>query len=557
MNQLRTIFDSLTYEHDYHKLIEEFDNAATFDQQNGVFMKLNDLRFSFETALNYARLQHFRNMQDEYYSSEYQKFSQFETTYSKLTGVFYRSLLKAKFRDELENLYGKQLFSLAKIKQNSYSEDIEEELQKENRLIADYQSLLGKSVIQYDNQTFSLSSITPYLSSSDRNTRRKAHLAKTAFFMEHENELDDILDELVITRNQIAEKLGMTSFIQLGYNRMNRTGHTPEDLKQYRKQVARHGIPFVAKLRDKQAKRIGVSKLKYFDENCLFPEGAPAPKGSHKDILSTFKMMFDELGPETKDFFHELTSKNNMDLAFREGKWGGNFATFVGEDKSPFLFTNFHGISNDIRVFTHEAGHAFQFFMSRHWNIPEYLLPYDSAEVFSFAMERIAWPWMNQFFGEETEKYQLAHLTTAFTYMPLASAVDEFEHFLYEQPQVSTSDRKKMWRDLEQKYMPERDYDGNEFLKSGTGFYEIAHLFTTPFYFMDYDLAHYCSVQIWALHQKNPSKAWKTYLNMCRIGGSQPFHELIKNAGLLSPFEENSVKVLLSDVEEWIETAGD
>jgi M3 family oligoendopeptidase len=244
-----------------------------------------------------------------------------------------------------------------------------------------------------------------------------------------------------------------------------------------------------------------------------------------------------------------------MDLDSRPGKMGGNFATYIGENKSPFLFANFHGIANDIRVFTHEAGHAFQFYMSRHWNIPEYIIPYDSAELFSFVMERFAWPWMELFFGDETKKFQYSHLVSAFMYMPLASAVDEFEHFLYNQPTASIAHRKNKWRELEIKYLPERDYEGNEFLEKGTSFYEITHMFTTPFYFMDYDLAHFCAVQYWEKHQKNPEQAWNSYLNMCKNGGYLPFNELITEANLTSPFDENSLQTLLEYVQEWIDKA--
>ena len=541
------------YETEFLNRLQRFESASTFEGQNKAFICMNEHRLVFETSYNYIRLQHFRDMKNESFQKEYIRFNEIESRYLKLTTNFYHSLLNAKFRSQLEERWGMQLFRLAELKQNTYSIQIEEDLQKENRLIMEYQSLLGNAVIHFNSKEMSLSAIVPYLSSPNRSTRTRAYEAKSQFFKANEKQLDEVLNVLVQTRTTISTKLGYSSFIELGYKRMNRTSHIPSDLRKYRNQVKTYGVPFVSQLRKSQKHRIGVEKLKYYDEQYLFPDGLPSPKGSNQDVRSHFKKMFSELSPETDTFYDEMASNNCIDTSARADKMGGNFATYIGEELSPYVFANFHGTANDIRVFTHEVGHAFQFYMSRHWNIPEYIIPYDSAEVFSFGMERLAWPWMDHFFGENTKQYQYSHLTTAFMYMPLASATDEFEHYLYEQPTATIEDRKLKWRELELKYLPERDYDGNEFMEKGTSFYEIGHIFTTPFYFMDYDLAHFCSVQLWQKHQENPKRAWTNYLDMCKSGGSLPFNELMDKAQLQSPFEENSLQPLLNYVQGWIE----
>ncbi|MGE6753711.1 M3 family oligoendopeptidase [Rossellomorea sp. NPDC071047] len=541
------------YESTFNALLQQFEHSKSPAQQGELFQKLNDHRFIFETAFNDARLQHFRAMDNECLMKEYHGFTVMESRYLKLVGDYYKSILGATFRDYLEDRWGKQVFRLAELKQGSFSPKIELELEKENQLIMEYQTLIGKAETNFLGQKINLLELTPYLNSSDRKTRKNAHEAKFQFYQKNERRFDEIFDELVRVRNTIANKLGYPSFVELGYQRMNRTCHTPNDLKKYRSQVEKFGVPFVSRLRNSQTCRISVQKLKYYDEGYLFPDNSPSPIGTHQNRLDIFKTLFTELSPETKAFFEEILRNDLFDINQRPDKIGGNFATYIGSSKLPFMFINFHDIADDIRVFTHEAGHAFQFYMSRHWNIPEYIIPYDSAEIFSFGMERLAWPWMELFFGENTKQYQYSHLITAFMYMPLASAVDEFEHCIYEEPSLSIKERKSKWRDLEHKYLPERDYDGNEFLESGTSFYQISHLFTTPFYFMDYDLAHLCSVQLWKMHKENPKEAWKGYLEMCRNGGKLPFKELIDQANINSPFEENSIHPILKFVEEWIE----
>ncbi len=350
----------------------------------------------------------------------------------------------------------------------------------------------------------------------------------------------------------MALKLGYPSYIELGYHRMHRTNLTPADYKKYRMQVKEVGVPLVNNLRHKQQERLKVEKLKYYDEHVFFQTPAPKPKGDFQQILKNYQIVFAELSPETSSFYNEIMSKDNIDVQSRPNKFGGAFATYIGEEVAPYMYCNFNGSSNDVRVFAHEAGHAFQFYMTRDKNIHEYIIPYDSAELFSFTMERLVWPWMELFFGSEVERYKYEHLTQGLMYMPIASVVDEFEHYLYEFPNATALQRKQQWRKLESEYMPEKDYDQNEFLEQGMGFYEYSHIFTTPFYFIDYDLAHFCSLQMWKKQQIDGVPPINSFISMCKSGGSLSFQDLLVSANLNSPFEEDSLPTILEEVQAWL-----
>jgi M3 family oligoendopeptidase len=545
-------FNMDTYENEFLKLLDNFKSSQSYEKQQKCFIKINQMRFTFESTLNYLRLLYHRELNNDTFREKYINFSKLEPRYLKLVNDYYHTIINTDNRKEFEHHFGNQLFRLADIKLSTYSSDISIEIEKENQLMFEFEQLHANSKVNFQDRTFNLSTITPFLTDKSRKIRKLAHLAKSEFYKENEDLLDELLDELVKTRHSIAEKLGYSSFIELGYHRLNRTSHNEDDLKKYRHQVKTDGVPFISKLKIMQRERIGVDQLKFYDEPYVFPHGMPMPRGTKAEIQSNLKKMFTELSPQTSQFFEYMLKNRLIDSDSRENKIGENYTTFIGEDKSPYIFTNFHGTSNDIRVFAHEAGHAFQFYMSQHWNIPEYLVPYDSCEIFSFTMERLTWPWMELFFGEETYYYKFAHLTNAFMFMPIASVIDEFEHYLYKNPTVSFTERKKRWRQLEKEYLPERDYDNGEFLESGTSFYDFAHLFISPFYFMDYDLAHFCSVQLWEKSQTQPKAAWDMFLEMCRHGGHHSFNEHLNSANLYSPFEEGSLKRLLSSVEDWI-----
>ncbi|TQR19459.1 M3 family oligoendopeptidase [Psychrobacillus vulpis] len=557
INKKEVILDIDQYEKDFERLLKCFINATSFDEQNVHFERLNRHRLTYQALENEARILYFGDTANDEYSKQHAFFQEIEPRWLWMTGEYYREILNSKFREQLESQWGKQLFKIAEIRQKTYSDEVQEDILKENRLVSEYQQLLGKAVIPFNGNELRLSTLAPFLGSPDREVRKAAFEAKSGYFEQHASDFERILDELVKTRNRIAKALGYSSFVGLGYDRMHRTGHTPHDLVQYRKQVKEHGVQFISTLRKKQLKRIGVSKLKYYDESFSFPNGAPAPKGTHEEILEVYRIIFHELSPETGVFFDGLMEKGNVDVESRINKMGGAFASYRGSDIASFIFANFNGTSNDVRVFAHEAGHAFQFYMSRHSNIHEYILPYDSCEVFSFTMERFVWPWMELFFGQDTQKYQFSNLTEAFIYMPFVSVVDEFEHFLYEFPTATMEIRKQKWRELEHEYLPERDYDGNEFLGQGTGFYEIGHLFISPFYYMDYDLAHFAAVQLWVKQQDDPKSAWESFLKMCKQGGQLPYPELLKSADLDSPFEEGSMERLLEKVKSWINQVDD
>jgi oligoendopeptidase F len=101
-------------------------------------------------------------------------------------------------------------------------------------------------------------------------------------------------------------------------------------------------------------------------------------------------------------------------------------------------------------------------------------------------MEFITWPWMENFFKEDTDKYKFSHLSGALEFLPYGVAVDEFQHFVYENPEATPAERKKAWRELEEKYLPHRDYDGNDYLNRGGFWQRQGHIYQIPFYYIDY-----------------------------------------------------------------------
>ncbi|HBT19453.1 MAG TPA: M3 family oligoendopeptidase, partial [Clostridiaceae bacterium] len=388
--------------------------------------------------------------------------------------------------------------------------------------------------------------------------RKAAYEAYSGFFAQHEEAFDRIYDQLVKVRHKMAKKLGYDNYVKMAYDSLLRTEYGPEEVKGYREAILTHIVPLVKELRLRQANRLGLDSLKYYDEAIEFLTGNATPKGSPEWIIDNGKKMYSELSPETKEFFDFMTDRELLDLVTKKGKQAGGYCTYIADHKAPFIFSNFNGTSGDIDVLTHEAGHAFQVYSSRHYEVPEYSFPtYEACEIHSMSMEFFTWPWMELFFQEDTEKYKFSHLQSTLLFLPYGVTVDEFQHFVYEHPEATPAERKRAWRDIEKKYLPLKDYEDNDLYNRGGFFFKQLHIFTAPFYYIDYTLAQICALQYFMRSRKEGDKAWQDYVALCKEGGSKPFLELVELAGLKNPFLPETIPGILPEIKGYLDSVDD
>ncbi|NQD64708.1 M3 family oligoendopeptidase [Bacillus haikouensis] len=559
-------FEQFTYERpDLNGIKKEFTNALadfkqadTADDQVSAIDRINDIRLDFDTMQNICYIRHSIDTNDDFYKEEQDYLDEILPEVQGLVTGYYKELLNSSFRKELEQRWGKQLFSLAESEIKTFSPEVVELLQQENKLSSQYTKLMASAKISFQGEERTLAQMGPFTQSVNRETRKEASLASVRFFEENQEELDRIFDELVKLRHKIAVTLGYRNFVELGYYRMTRTDYTPEMVKVFREGVKNHVVPLVKTLKKRQSERLGIESMKFYDEGFKFTSGNAAPKGDPQFIIDNGKKMYEDLSKETKEFFHFMIERNLMDLEAKRGKAGGGYCTYIANYESPFIFSNFNGTSGDIDVLTHEAGHAFQVYSSRGFDIPEYQWPtYEACEIHSMSMEFFTWPWMDLFFKEDTEKYKFSHLSDALQFLPYGVAVDEFQHFVYENPEASPEERNEAWRSIEKEYLPGRDYEGVDYLETGGFWQRQSHIYTTPFYYIDYTLAQICAFQFWVKMNENQDKAWAQYVDLCKLGGSLSFTGLVSSAGLDSPFNEGAVEKVIEPIEQWLNDVDD
>lgn len=538
---------------EFQYLLSRFEQAGSASLQSEFITEINHLRNRFESMASLARIRYTLDTQDSFYAGEQDFFDEAEPLYKELVHHYYRALTGSQFKAELSVTGGPQLFSMAEMTLKTFAPDVIGDLQQENRLGSRYKKLIASAAIPFDGQERNLEQMVPYQQSADRSVRKNAYEARFEFFAAHQQEFDQIYDELVRLRTGMARKLGFQDFVALGYLRMNRSDYGADKVAFFRGQVERNVVPLASRLREEQRRRLGLDKLLYYDEKLFHPEGNAIPQGSPEEIVANGRVMYEELSLETGMFFKEMLDRGLMDLTSRKGKAAGGYCDYLAVFKAPFIFANFNGTSGDIDVLTHEAGHAFQVWLNRDNDIPEYYFPtMEAAEIPSMGMEFLTWPWMERFFGEQARKYRQDHLLEAFLFLPYGSLVDEFQHQVYAQPGLKPQERRSLWRETEKKFLPHRDYSGHPFLEAGGFWFQQGHIFEAPFYYIDYVLAQASVFQLWETAMHNRSEAWRQYLTFCRAGGRLPYSGIVAEAGLSSPFIEGTMEAIVRSVKAWL-----
>ena len=542
----------------FTKLLEAFRNSADALEQSRIIDEITTIRNNIDTMGTLASIRHTITTEDAFYAAEQDFMDENGPRYEKVVTDFYKELIVSPYRAELEKEWGKQFFNLAELQIKTFSEDIMEDLVKENKLSTEYDKLIASAKLEFMGEVRNLSQIRPFMESRDREIRKSAAEVYMGFFAENESEFDRIYDELVKVRDTMSKKLGYENFIPMGYARFSRTDYNADMVANYRKQVCESLVPLAEELKERQRKRIGVDKLTYYDEPLEYVSGNAIPKGDSSWILENGKKMYHELSPETGEFIDFMTERELMDLEAKKGKRSGGYCTVIADYKSPFIFSNFNGTSGDIDVLTHEAGHAFQAFMSMGWKLPEYKFPtLEACEIHSMSMEFLTWPWMENFFKDEVEKYKFSHLAGSLTFIPYGALVDEFQHFVYSNPNATPHKRKTTCREIEKKYLPSKDYEDNDLLNRGGFWFRQGHIFSSPFYYIDYTLAQVCAFQFWVRSQEDRKKAWGDYLRLCKAGGSQSFLKLVELAKLDNPFVDGTVARVSGPIKAYLDQVDD
>lgn len=548
----RVDFEKVTEE--FKQLMEEFDAAKSGEEQFAVHRKYYALTDRVSTMMTIAHIRHDVDTTDEFYDAEQSYYDEKSPELSNLMVAYQKKMYDSPYRDYLIEKIGPVAFKNMELSLKSFDEKLIPLMQEENALTSEYDKLIASAKIDWEGETLNLSLMRPHMTSVDRDVRAKAWNKVAAFFEENAEKLDEIYDKLVKNRDKQAKTLGYENYLELGYYRMQRNCYGKADVESFRSQIKKDFVPFATKLHERRRERLGLDKLSFIDEGVYFKDGNPKPIGTPEEIMASGQEMYAELSPETKEFFDFMMENELFDVLGRKTKKAGGYMTYLPVYNSPFIFANFNGTDGDINVITHECGHAFQGYISGKDPIREHSdITMETAEIHSMSMEFFTGKWMEMFFGDAADDYRAMHLEDAAAFIPYGCMVDEFQHIVYENPQMTPAERKAAWSKLEKEYKPHLDYGDCKFFAEGGYWQRQLHIYDYPLYYIDYCIAQTCALQYKAMMDENFDAAWESYLKLCKLSASDFFTNLVDAVGLENPFKDGCIKKVVAKLEETLQ----
>jgi len=540
---------------EYERLTQVMQQAKTAEEAIQCVLDANRVLVSFHEACCLAKIRYTQNIADEFYAGEQAFYAANSPAVMEKQTGFKRAMLASPFRPQMEERFGKIIFTNAEIDERTISPEVLDLIAEEQQLVLDYQKLQGSITVEFRGQTLTVPQMALYMSDADRATRKEATEAAGRAMGANNAEYDRIYDEMVRVRTAIAKKLGFNNFVELGYLRMNRNCYTPEDVQAFRQQVKDDIVPLVSRLKAAQAKRIGVEPMYFYDEDVLTAKGNPNPNGTGEDIMRAGVEMFNAMKPETRALMDKMVASDSFDLFSRPGKMTGGYCEYIIHDEMPMIFSNFNGTAGDVEVFCHEGGHCLAAYTER---VNELQLDREptneAAEIHSMSMEYLCWPHFERFYGDRAEEARVIHLISKLYFLPYGCLVDEFQHEMYLHPELTPEERCQTWLRLEKEYFPHMNYEDLTFYGEGRRWQRQLHIYQVPFYYIDYCIAEACALQTADMMlNEGWEQAWDRYYRYMEMGGRFTLLEMLDKAGFKNPFKPGALTAVAKTAQEYID----
>ncbi len=529
---------------------QRMENAQTLEDFYAVHDEYKAYSEDLGTNMRIAFIRFTQDTRNEFYAAEQDYLDEIGPEISVANAKIANCYLTSKFRKQLEERFPAVMFKNLQMAVDAADPRIVEDRVEENKVTTSYTKLMSSIIIDFEGEKLTMAGIGKYFTSTDRDLRKRAVYAWGQAIEDNKAQLDEIYDKLVKIRTRMGRKLGYDGFAPLGYLQMQRNCYTKEDIARFRENVLKYLVPLASKIRNKVGKELGIDKQYYYD-NGIFTADEPKPIGTPQEMFDNASKMYNEMSEETGKLFDTMRESECFDVMSREGKWGGGYCEGLPKYKLPFILANWNGSAGDVDVLTHEFGHALEFYKS-FFIESEFLssISMETAEVHSMSMEFLAYPWIDLFFGDKTPEYKFYHIGGAVTFIPYGTIVDWFQQSCYDNPDMTPTERNEMYNKMEKQFLPHMTTEGIPALQDGRRWQRQAHIFESPFYYIDYCFAQFTALQFLALSQEDYKGAFAKYIKFLNFGGTKPFTELLSECGLLSPFEEESFKLVVASCEK-------
>ena len=467
-----------------------------------------------------------------------------------------KAILENKYFSSLEEKYGPVLRDKLN-KSISTGSKAQNERAEEGDLVSKYQREKAMVRINYKGKELSEGEVIPLFESPIREERIQSRKAVAKAFLEKKELFGSMLERLVSLRDTIAKENGFSNYLEYMDINYSRIGYGEKEMDAFVSEVKEYVVPVLSHIFEETRKRLGLEEMTVADISLMFVDGNAKPSGGADVLKEAAKKMYKALSPEMEAFFTGMLDSHSIDVDFSPNKVSGmGFCTDLKKGMYPFVFGNLDGTSWDVTVFTHEVGHAWQSYASDQ-NLDLTLfreMPLDAVEIPSKTMELFSYPFAEEFFGKDGDKFRFAHFRNAVKEIVAYTSVHELNTWIYTHVGASFDEINEKWMEIQSSYYPNVSYgEMEEEEKKGAGLLRNMGIFMFPRYLISYVFSEMCAIDLFMEYLKDKDKALDSYNRLCRVGGSKSYPEILSAAGLEPSYNKGRVKDVMEKVKAYLE----
>ena len=195
---------------------------------------------------------------------------------------------------------------------------------EETKLGQRYQKVIGSMTVQYDGREQTLTQLGRYLEEPNRSKRHEVFELMANRRAKERETLDQIFDELLKIRVQIAENAGFDNYRDYVFKHYERFDYTPADCEAFQNAVEKFIVPLARKIQQDRTRDLGVDVLRPWDL-AVDPKNLPPlrPFKQTEELIGHTQEIFDALDAGLARDFSLMREGQLLDLTNRKGKAPG------------------------------------------------------------------------------------------------------------------------------------------------------------------------------------------------------------------------------------------
>jgi len=417
----------------------------------------------------------------------------------------------------------------------------------------EYGAISAKMSIEVDGEKMTMQKAALLLKSTDRAKREAIYNKISSRRLQDEKVLDDLFDELISLRQQIAKNAGFDNYRDYMFAAMGRFDYTPKDCFNFHDAIAKEIVPIINSFEQKRKNKLGNESYKPWD-TAVDVDGLPPlkPFDGGTELTDLSIECFNRLRPYFGECLSTMKAMKHLDLESKNGKAPGGFMYPLYEIGVPFIYMNAVGSQRDLVTMVHEGGHAVHSFLSRDLSLTEFKsTPSEVAELASMAMELLSMDHWDVFYDDaaDLKRARLEQLEKALETLPWVASIDKFQHWIYTNKHTAQQ-RKEKWLEISAELGNQIiDWEGNENVHANLWQKQL-HLYEVPFYYIEYGMAQLGAIAMWRSYKQLGEQGLDNYMNALKLGYTKTIGEIYETAGIKFDFSASYVKELADFIKD-------